>query len=68
MKELVKGSFLRRNGSFGGRSKITQTLTSDFFIGQSACLSAATGQSAPILFVVTRSYRMLDVSEGIISF
>jgi hypothetical protein len=29
-KELVRGSLLRRNGSFGGRSKITQTPTSDF--------------------------------------
>lgn len=24
----MKGSFLRRNGSFGGRSKITHTFTS----------------------------------------
>lgn len=39
--ELVKGSLLRRSGSFGGRSKITQTLTSGALIAQSTCRSAA---------------------------
>jgi hypothetical protein len=33
----VKGSFLRRNGSFGGRSKITHTLTSGDYVAQSSC-------------------------------
>jgi hypothetical protein len=36
-KELVKGSFLRRNGSFGGRSKITQAFTSNNSCQQSPC-------------------------------
>lgn len=62
----MKGSFLRRNGSFGGRSKITQTFTSTTLVGQSSCLSTATRQCASILFVVTRGYRMLGWGEGII--
>ena len=46
---LVKGSFLRRKGSFGGRSKITQTLTSTSFVGQSACLIEARRVSREIV-------------------
>lgn len=41
----MKGSFLRRSGSFGGRSKITQTLTSDYDLAQSPCLIAVTAVS-----------------------
>jgi hypothetical protein len=37
----VKGSLLRGNGSFGGRSKITHTLTSDLIPAQSPCLIVA---------------------------
>lgn len=36
----MKGSFLRRNGSFGGRSKITHTLTSGIVLAQSPCRTA----------------------------
>jgi len=35
--ELVKVSFLRRRGSFGGRSKITHTPTSGRFQAQPLC-------------------------------
>jgi len=34
-----EGSFLRRSGSFGGRSKITQTFTSGTFYPQALCLT-----------------------------
>jgi len=44
----VKGSFLRRSGSFGGRSKITQTFTSRFFIAQQMCRNLQTAFSTDI--------------------
>lgn len=63
----MKGSFLRRNGSFGGRSKITQNPHQHFFRRAIVVPSHSNMPIRTDSFVVTRSCKMIGCEEGIIS-